>query len=146
MASFNSELVTNDKGIAKISSAIALTHWFAKRPNKRFKISIKEVAEAKSERMRGYYFAVIVKQYNEALRTIGYSMTKDETHDYIKQFSPIMHRTIDIPRLKGKTVSFRSLSDDDFTDADFRTYIEDLIIFAADNLDLIIDDPNTIEP
>jgi hypothetical protein len=141
MAGFKGIIYTNEEGIAKTSNATLMAHWFGKRPSRQFTIEIKEVRDSQSSKLRAYYFAEVVEKYRMGLKILGYNMTTDETHNYIKQFSPVMRRELALPNTDIVTTSFRSLKDEDFTNADFSQYIADLVIFAAEHLHVEINDP-----
>lgn len=131
---------TNEKGILSVYNREDFSNFFKENPNERFSVEVKKLAKNKSSGLRAYYFAEVVPKFQIALRGIGYSFTSKQTHEFIKQFSPIMEPQIE---MNGKTYTERrGLSDSDFTNSDFLSYIEDLKRFAAEEFSIIINDPH----
>lgn len=107
--------------------------------SKRFSIEVRVLQPNKSKGLRGYYFAEVVPKMRLCLKQSGYNLTLDQTHDFIKQFSPVMNDEIEIDGVLYPRS--RSFKDPDFTDEMFREYIADLQRLAAEEFSVIINDP-----
>ena len=100
-------------------------------PGKRFKMVLYS-NEKKSSHL-GYYFAEIVPKFKQAFRELGEPLSDTEVDQRLRDFSPVLKRQDET----GSDV-IRSLSDDDFSDDDWKEYIEDLKIFGASNFNIVI--------
>ena len=129
--------IIDSNGNAVITNRHLLEQWFADNRGKPFSCVFKIATERHSDRVRRYYFAEVVSKFQIAFKGLGYSLTKEETHDFIKQYSPIMIEEIE---LNGKFFKkYRSITK--LSNAEFKEYIADLQQFAAEHLSLIINDP-----
>ncbi len=130
---------TDSTGIPTMANREDFLKFFAQFPERSFKGEIKLVRDGEQNKLRAYYFAEVVTKYIYALRGCGYSFGSQDCHDFIKQFSPVMDISF---QLNGKHYPrYRSITDSDFTNADFLEYIEDLKRFAAEEFSIIINDP-----
>jgi hypothetical protein len=118
-----------------------MEEFFRENPNERFEIRVRKVSEKASRNQVGYYFAEIVPKCQQGLRGLGHVMTKDQTHEFIKQFSPIMIEEFMIGDQLHQRL--RSFSDDDWDQECMREYIDDIIRWAAEELYIIINPPST---
>lgn len=134
----------DEKGSARVYNRNLLEKFFGLWPGRRLLVTFALVGNSPKDPLRGYYFAEVVTKFQIALRGYGYNFTKEETHEFIKQFSPAMRAEYEI---NGKIFSrYRSISDDDFSNEDFREYIDDLKRAAAEEFSIIINDPGHYTP
>lgn len=116
-----------------------LEQFFALHPGQRFTAVFKKVGNKKTDKLRAYYFAEIVPKFQIALRGIGHNFTREQTHIFIKQFSPAMSDPVEVDGVFFQRE--RGLSDGDFNTEDFLAYIEDLKQAGAEIFGIIINDP-----
>lgn len=131
---------TDSNGKVKMLNRSIVMMWFEKNPDSEFTGELKKVGKRHSDKLRAYYFAEVVYKMNIALKGAGYNFTQEETHQFIKQFSPVMTEEVDIGNYRMKR--YKSFKDPDFNNAILLEYIADIQRFAAEELDLIINDPN----
>jgi hypothetical protein len=85
---------------------------------------------------QGYYFAVVRVHWQAILREAGYNYNLAQTHEYIKQFSPVTHEQLTF----GGVESTRIKSISELSEDEFKQYIEDLKRLAAESFDHFIPD------
>ena len=128
------------EGDYKILERAMWQQFCADNPNTRCDITVKPI-KRKSDPLRRYYFGVVVEMYRTEFRSLGHQLTKDDTHQFIKTLAPSMKREV-ILRTGEVVARWQGISDRSFSNTDFLTYIEELKQWAAENIDLIIPDPN----
>ena len=127
----------------KILERAMWQQFCADNPNTRCDITVKPI-KRKSNPMRRYYFGVVVEMYRTEFRKLGHNLTKDDTHEFIKTLCPSMNREIVLPT--GEILTrWQSIADPSFSNTEFLTYIEELKQWAAENIDLIIPEPNEFD-
>lgn len=131
---------TDSNGAPKMMNRAMVDAWFKKNPDTQFTGEIKKVGKRHSDRLRAYYFAEVVQKMNIALKGAGYNFTQEETHQFIKQFSPVMTEVVEVGNYRMNR--YKSFRDPDFNNTIFLEYISDIQRFAAEELDIIINDPN----
>ena len=140
MATFEGTLKIDEQGKAKMVEKAFFAQFCQDHKGKRCAVVIKPISR-KSNPLRRYYFGVVVEMYRTEFRKLGHTLTKDDTHEFIKTLCPSMNREMVMPT--GEVVTrWQSIADKGFTNTDFLVYIEELKQWAAENLDLIIPDPN----
>ena len=128
------------EGDYKILERAMWQQFCADNPNTRCDITVKPI-KRKSDPLRRYYFGVVVEMYRTEFRRLGHQLTKEDTHQFIKTLAPSMKREV-ILRTGEVVARWQGISDRSFSNTDFLTYIEELKQWAAENIDLIIPDPN----
>ncbi len=140
---FEGTLIIDIEGNPKIKERKYFLDWCKENQGKTCEIKIKKLGR-KSDPLRRYYFGVVVELYRGAFRNLGNNFTKEDTHNLIKTFCPSMKREMMNPAT-GEIISYyQSIADKSFTNSDFLTYLEELKQWAAENLDMIIPDPNEL--
>lgn len=128
---------TDEHGRFKIYNRSQLDKFFQLHPDKRFSGFIEVEKEKASDPFRRYYFGVVVHHWQIILRNLGYSFNLDQTHEYIKQFSPVTHEQVII----GDQHTTRLKSITELDKDDFKQFVEDLKRVAAMDCDHYIPDP-----
>ena len=91
----------------------------------------------RSTKQNSYYHGVVVAEVRHGLLEIGYQMTSDETHEFLKQKfnnTQIVNKdgiVIDVPR-----------STTELNKSEFSEYVERIARFAAEYLSVVIPMPN----
>jgi hypothetical protein len=140
MSTFEGTIRIDKDGKPQIVERKYYEGWCIDQSGKTCEVKIKPISR-KSDPLRRYYFGVVVELYRQAFRNIGHNLTKDDTHEFIKTLCPSMTSEIVLPTGEVKT-RYLSIADKSFTNTAFLTYIEELKQWAAEELDLIIPDPN----
>lgn len=129
--------VAND-GQPRIYAADEMQRFFSHYKGRKFSGSFTVLPDKQSDQLRAYYFSEIVSRYQEALYEQGNFVTKEDTHEQIKTYSPLMR----VERLKGSKIETQRIRSVSELDTYFmRQYIEDLRIFGAINLNVSTRDP-----
>ena len=140
MATFEGTIRIDDEGKGKLLERKFFDAWCAENKGKRCSFVVKPLSR-KSDPLRRYYFGVVVELYRQSFRSLGHQLTKDDTHEFIKTLCPSMRREVVLPT--GEVLTrWQGISDKAFSNTDFLVYIEELKQWAAQELDLIIPDPN----
>lgn len=140
MPTFEGTIKIDDYGTPDVLEKAYWKQFCHDHKGKRCEVVVKPISK-KSDPLRRYYFGVVVEMIRQVLRHHGNQFTKDDTHDFLKLVAPSMKREVVLPT--GEVVeSYASIADKSFTNTDFLTYIEEVKQWAAENLDLIIPDPN----
>lgn len=113
--------------------------FFEANPSRRIGFEFRLIAEDKSAQMRKYYWVEPVVKMQYALSSRGYMFDKDQTHDFIRGLCPCMRIKMQIEDVEYERI--RDISDDDFTNADFCEYLEQLGNIAATEFSVIINPP-----
>lgn len=95
---------------------------------------------SRSEALKGYYFNYIVPTCRRAFWDGGVRMTEKDTEKQLRECSPVMwEETVDL--LGNYKQRLRHVSE--LSDAEFVEYIESVRQFAAEELSVYIEDPDT---
>jgi hypothetical protein len=137
---FEGTLSIDKEGQPRIQEKAMWQQWCSDHKGKKCQVIVKPLSR-KSDPMRRYYFGVVVEMYRTEFRKLGHNLTKDDTHEFIKTLCPSMKREMVLPT--GEIVTrWQSIADPSFSNTDFMDYLAELQQYAAENLDLIIPDPN----
>lgn len=128
---------TDEQGRFKIYNRSQLEKFFQQYPDKKFVGHIEVEKEKVSDPFRRYYFGVVVHHWQIILRNLGYAYNLEQTHEYIKQFSPVTHEEVRI----GDQFTRRLKSINELDREEFKQYVEDLKRVAATDADHYIPDP-----
>jgi hypothetical protein len=140
MTEFEGTLKIDAEGKEKILELAYYRQFISDNKGKTCELKIK-VLGRKSDPLRRYYFGVVVEMVRQTLRHTGNNFTKDDTHQLLKLVAPSMKREVVLPT--GEVVThYASIAAKTFTNTDMLTYIEEVKQWAAENLDIIIPDPN----
>ena len=136
MANITSFGSVSEKGILSLNNRKRLQTDLLKFKGCTVEITIKK-KNKRSNPQNSYYHGVVVAEVRHGLLEIGYQMTADETHEFLKQkFNSTQIITkdglvIDVPR-----------STTELNKSEFSEYIERIARFAAEYLSVVIPMPN----
>lgn len=94
-----------------------------------------------SAALRGYYYNCVVPTVQRALWETGDRKTKEQTEQWLREISPIMYRESD-PEAGRYVTELREI--DDLDNSELIEHIDTLKQFCAEELNVYIEDPNTI--
>lgn len=129
---------TNSEGIFSIHNRQLMEQFFKQWPDRRFSYEFKPLKEGDDGGFGGYFYAAIVPVFKQALQGVGYLFDQKETADFIRQFSSVMRDYIEVNG--EKFLRLRRISDPDFTDEDWKTYLAELKQFLAEQFSIVIED------
>jgi len=116
-----------------ISKEILESGW------KEFDVVIQKKRKNRSLEQSKYYWGVVVALIRERFIQLGNDVSKEETHDYLKQeFNYkefVNEKTSEVIRIPMSTANL--------TTSEFMDYIARIQKFAAEILDVYIPEPNT---
>lgn len=124
---------TTEAGVFHIQNRQRLEEWSRQHPGKQFLVTIGKRGSKRSHPQNRYYWGVVIQEVKLGFINIGYEMSEDQTHEFLKErFNPITIEnkagiTIDVP---GSTTQM--------TKTQFSEYIEKIARFAAEFLSVTI--------
>lgn len=95
-----------------------------------------------SEALKGYYYNYIVPSVKAALWESGERKTDEQTERYLREISPIMYHQEADPDTGKYATELREIKDLD--NSELIEHIETIKEFAAENLNIYIEDPKVI--
>lgn len=128
-------------GIARSYDKEGTIAWAAQHPGARLEITYKVIkGQGEGDSQRAYYRAVVIPNVLQGLKNRGYRMDENQVHDFLRQNSTVRVTYYDI---EDRTVQ-QIDSTGDFTKDDWTEYLDEVIQYAAENLDIRI--PDAIQP
>jgi hypothetical protein len=125
-----------ETGVIKIHNRRLMEDWAQGYKGKNLKIVIQKAGKKRSTQFNRYYWGVVVENVRYGLLQIGYQMTKEEVHYWLKyKFNPIY-----IPGEGGEAIEVPGTTTT-HTNEDFGEYIEKIAQFAAEYLNIVIPPP-----
>ncbi len=114
--------------------------FFRQHPGTRIEIKYQIHEESKDEcaQMQRYYRAVIQPNLVQGLKNIGYIMNPDDAAEFIKPMTTV---GVNVYDFKGKSIK-QNRSTAEFDKYEWITFIDELIVIAAQDLGISIPEPN----
>lgn len=126
-----------EKGKLKLFNQAKLRKEIKIWDNKNVYIAIYLRRKTRSLMQNSYYFAVVVPIVQEALNNVGYKVTKDDTHDYLRgtfgKDELVNDETGEVLETRMSTAKMSTVR--------FMEYIADIQQWAAEYLNTVIPDP-----
>lgn len=127
----------SDDGQITIHHRPALKEWARQNSGRNILVKFERRGAKRSTPQCRYYFGVVVQSVMQGFRDIGYYMTKDETHYWLKQkFNPAQ-----VPGNGGLVIDVAGTTTD-LNKIEFSEYIERIAQFAAEYLNVVIPPAN----
>jgi hypothetical protein len=128
---------TDSNGVFHIQNRQRLQEWGRQNPNKQLLVTIGKRGSKRSSPQNRYYHGVVVQEVKLGLLNIGYEMTADEVHYFLKaKFNPV-----EIPNKEGEVIELPGTTTN-LTKTQFGEYIERIAQWAAEYLGIRIPQPN----
>jgi hypothetical protein len=128
----------DDSGQIAIHHRPALEEWARQNPGRNILVKFEKRGSKRSTPQCRYYFGVVVQSVMQGFREIGYHMSKDETHLWLKQkFNPIQ-----IPNKHGEAIELPGTTTQ-LNKVEFSEYIERIAQFASEYLGVVIPPANS---
>jgi hypothetical protein len=127
----------SETGEVVIQNRRLLREWANKFRGKNIKIRIERAGSRRSHPQNAYYFGCVVEEVRLALLQLGHQMTKEETHEFLKNkfnMIPVANSVGEAIEVPGKTSTM--------TKSEFGEYIDRIAQFAAEYLGIVIPAPN----
>lgn len=119
-----------------------LNAFFAEHKGERIIARFMVAPVGSSEALKGYYYNYVVPTVRQGLRKTGDRKTEQQTEYYLRTISPVCYEetaNIDTGEYEQRLREIRELSN-----AELLEHIETVRQFAAENLSIFVDDPNTL--
>lgn len=130
----------SNAGTLTIANRERLTDWCKQNVGKTVKIKIERKSAKRSLKQNAYYHSAVVEVVREGLLNLGYSLSHDETHYFLKErFNPI-----EIPGNGGIILSVPG-STTELNKVEFGEYVDKIAQFAAEYLGVEIKAPTQAE-
>lgn len=128
----------DQEGAMTIHNKSALSEWTRQNPGRNILVKFERRGSKRSLPQNRYYHAVVVQSVMLGLRDIGYSLSHDETHFFLKQkFNPVQ-----IPNKEGEAIELPGTTTQ-MNKSDFSEYIERIAQWAAEYLSVVIPPANS---
>lgn len=127
----------DDAGVLTIHNKIALKEWAMQNTGRNVLVKFEKRGSKRSLPQNRYYHGVVVQMVMMGLREIGYCLSHDETHFFLKQkFNPVQlpgngGLVIEVP---GTTTQLNKI--------EFSEYIERIAQWAVEYLNVVIPPAN----
>jgi hypothetical protein len=120
-----------------IHNKIAIKEWADQNPGRNILVKFEKRGSKRSTQQNRYYHGVVVQMVMMGLREIGYSLSHDETHFFLKQkFNPVQ-----IPNKDGVALEVPGTTTQ-LNKIEFGEYIERIAQWAAEYLNVVIPPAN----
>lgn len=119
-----------------------LNAFFAEHKGERIIARFMVAPVGSSEALKGYYYNYVVPTVRQGLRKTGDRKTEQQTEYYLRTISPVCYEettNIDTGEYEQRLREIRELSN-----AELLEHIDIVRQFAAENLSIFVDDPNTL--
>jgi hypothetical protein len=126
----------SEAGTLTIANRERLTDWCKENTGKRVMLKVERKSAKRSLKQNAYYHSAVVEVVREGLLNLGYRLSHDETHYFLKErFNPI-----EIPGNGGIQLTVPG-STTGLNKVQFGEYIERIAQFAAEYLGVEIKAP-----
>lgn len=95
-----------------------------------------------SEALKGYYFHYVVPTIRKGLWETGERKTEEQTERYLRELSPVCYEESVEPETGEYNQRLRTVPE--LSNAELIEHIETLRQFAAEELNIFVDDPKTL--
>lgn len=123
----------DDQGKMTIHHRPALEEWARQNPGRNILIKFEKRGAKRSSNQNRYYHGIVVQSVMLGLREIGYSLSHDETHFFLKQkFNPVQ-----VPNKHGEAIELPGTTTE-LNKIEFSEYIERIAQWAVEYLSIEI--------
>jgi len=134
---YESYIKTDKNGVLHIYNKGHFNQYFLDNPSKDFIMKIEMINSDKSNRLFAYYHAEVIPKLIQGFRNLGVNHNKMTMMEEIKNYSPVMWES---NLIDGK-VEHQTRSFDELNFFERKRHIDECIIFAAEHIETIIDEP-----
>lgn len=127
----------DERGVPHAYDKKSTLDFCAQHPGKRIEISYKVVDDHDTSRQRGYYRGVVVPNVRLGFLNLGVRMSEAKVHEELRRMSSVGVHFIDI----GPNTIQDVKSTADFEKEDWQEYIDEVIQFAAEHLNVVVPEP-----
>jgi len=102
-------------------------------------LSLQRKRSKRSDLQNKFYWGAIIPIIQNAFKDLGYRITKEETHDILRE----KFLSQDAISKDGEVVAKIRVSTTTLTKSEFGNYIDEIVQWSAETLDCIIPEPNS---
>lgn len=124
---------TDGNGVFHIQNRARLTEWGKMNPNKQLLMRVDKRGSRRSDPQNRYYWGVVIESVRHGFLGIGYELTKEETHFFLKE----KFNAITIENKEGVTIEVPGTTTQ-MTKSAFSEYVEKIARFSAEFLGIVI--------
>ena len=129
-------------GTLKISHREIFQENVRQMPSGRYLLTLEKLYSKRSSPQNRYYWGVMIPAVQRGFLNLGYELTKDECHEFLKNRFLEKRRTKQIVnRVTGEVEMIGILTTKDLTTTEFDDYKDEIQHFAAEFLGENIPDP-----
>jgi hypothetical protein len=127
----------DDNGKLTIHNRIAVEEWATQNPGRNVLVKFEKRGSKRSLPQNRYYHGVVVQMVMMGLREIGYCLSHDETHFFLKQkFNPVQ-----VPNKDGVAIELPGTTTQ-LNKVEFGEYIDRIAQWAVEYLNVVIPPAN----
>jgi hypothetical protein len=128
----------SDEGVLTITNRPRLTEWCQQNKGKNIVVKLERKYNKRSSPQNRYYHGVVVQEIRLGFLDVGYEMSADEVHYFLKQ----KFNAIEVPGVGGEVIEVPG-STTEMTTVQFMEYVDRIARWAAEYLNVTIPAPNT---
>lgn len=113
---------------------LQIKEFIAKNEGKHIEINLKKARSKRSDQQNKYMWGVVIPYLQDGFKNIGYQLSKDEVHQFIKSKFNLIEI---VNEQTGDTVQV-PLSTTQLTKTEFGEYLEKIFQFSAEFLGVVI--------
>lgn len=127
----------DESGKMTIHHRPALEEWARQNPGRNILVKFERRGSKRSLPQNAYYHGIVVQSVMLGLREIGYSLSHDETHFFLKaKFNPVQ-----VPNKHGEAIELPGTTTQ-LNKTEFSDYIERIAQWSAEYLGVVIPPAN----
>ncbi|MGN6417759.1 MAG: hypothetical protein ACTHMC_09725 [Pseudobacter sp.] len=127
----------SDEGVLTITNRPRLQEWCRQNKGKNVVVKLERKYNKRSSPQNRYYHGVVVQEIRLGFLDVGYEMSADEVHFFLKQ----KFNSIQVPGVGGEVIEVPG-STTEMTTVQFMEYVERIARWAAEYLNVTIPAPN----
>lgn len=128
----------SESGEVIVHNKRLMQEWAGRFKGKNVRIKIERAGSRRSLPQNSYYHAVIIQEVKLALLELGHMLSDDEVHFFLKS----KFNSVQIPSKEGELIELPGTTTT-LTKTEFSEYVERIIQWSAEYLNISIPAPNT---
>jgi hypothetical protein len=129
------------EGILKVIRRREFDLCIKTAPKGRYFLTLAKIYRKRSLNQNAYYHGVVVPLVKDGLFDVGYKLSNEQTHEYLKE----QFLRVEIVNEQSGEVKSINRSTAELRTVEFNEYIDDIIEWASEYLNIVIPLPNEFE-
>ena len=129
------------EGILKIIKRREFDLCVKDSPDGKYFLTLTKIYKKRSLNQNAYYFGVVIPLVRDGLFDVGYKLSNDQTHEYLIE----TFLRVEITNESTGEIKYINRSTTELKTIEFMEYIDNIISWALENLDINIPLPNQFD-